>query len=78
LHGVVLTEVQDPALGPVVPHTTGLSPSIQPVQIPLQSLPTLKQINAPAQLDVICKLAEGALDPLIQITDKDTKQNWPK
>ncbi|KAK4827144.1 hypothetical protein QYF61_014738 [Mycteria americana] len=78
LHGAVVTQVQDPALGLVEPHTIGLGPSIQPVQVPLQSLPTLKQINTPAQLGVICKLTEGALDPLIQIIDKDIKQNWPK
>ncbi|KAK4824878.1 hypothetical protein QYF61_021085 [Mycteria americana] len=43
-----------------------------------ESLPTLKQINTPAQLGVICKLTEGALDPLIQIIDKDIKQDWPR
>ncbi|KAK4832899.1 hypothetical protein QYF61_026542 [Mycteria americana] len=76
LHGVVVTQMQDPALAES--HTTGLGPSIQPVQPPLQSLPTLKQINTPAQLRVICKLTEGALHPLIQIIDKDMKQNWPQ
>ncbi|KAK4813827.1 hypothetical protein QYF61_001831 [Mycteria americana] len=60
------------------PHTIDLGPSIQPVQVPLQSLPTLKQINTPAQLGVICKLTESALDPFIQIIDKDIKQNWPQ
>ncbi|KAK4825734.1 hypothetical protein QYF61_002173 [Mycteria americana] len=50
----------------------------QPVQIPLQSLPTLKQINTAAQLGVVCKLTEGALNPLTQIIDKDIKQNWPQ
>ncbi|KAK4829410.1 hypothetical protein QYF61_003974 [Mycteria americana] len=58
LHGVVVTQVQDPAHGLVEPHTIDLSPSLQPVQIPLQSLPTLKQINTPAQFGVICKLTE--------------------
>ncbi|KAK4814173.1 hypothetical protein QYF61_010005 [Mycteria americana] len=78
LHGVIVTQVQDPALSFVEPHTIGLSPSIQPVQVPLQSLPTLKQINTPTQLGVACKLTEGALDPLVQIIDKDIKQNWPQ
>ncbi|KAK4826425.1 hypothetical protein QYF61_008958 [Mycteria americana] len=77
LYGVAVTQVQDLALGLVKPHTIGPSPSIQPVQIPLQSLLTLKQINTPAQLGVICKLTEGALGPLVQIIDKDIKQNWP-
>ncbi|KAK4820458.1 hypothetical protein QYF61_027035 [Mycteria americana] len=74
LHGVAVAQVQDLALGLVKPHTVDLGPSIQPVQ----SLPTLKQINTPAQLGVICKLTEGALDPLIQIIDKDIKQNRPQ
>ncbi|KAK4827428.1 hypothetical protein QYF61_017866 [Mycteria americana] len=78
LHGVAVTQVQDPALGLVKPHTIGLSPSIQPVQIPLQSLPILKQINTPTELGVISKLTEGALDPLVQIIDKDIKQNRPQ
>ncbi|KAK4832249.1 hypothetical protein QYF61_021601 [Mycteria americana] len=46
LHGVAVTQVQEPALGLVEPHTIGLSPSIQPGQIPLQSLPTLKQMSS--------------------------------
>ncbi|KAK4832426.1 hypothetical protein QYF61_023105 [Mycteria americana] len=78
LHGVAVPQVQDLALGLVEPHTIDLGPSIQPVQIPLQSLPTLKQINTPAQLGVICKLTESALNPFVQIIDKRMKQNWPQ
>ncbi|KAK4831150.1 hypothetical protein QYF61_015453 [Mycteria americana] len=78
LHGVVVTQVQDPALGLVEPHTIDLSLWIQPVQVPLQSLPPFKQINTPTQFGVICKLSEGALDPFIQIIDKDIKQDWPQ
>ncbi|KAK4828693.1 hypothetical protein QYF61_000531 [Mycteria americana] len=48
LHGVAVAQVQDLALGLVKPHTIDLGPSIQPVQVPLQSLPTLPQINTPA------------------------------
>ncbi|KAK4812051.1 LOW QUALITY PROTEIN: hypothetical protein QYF61_026189 [Mycteria americana] len=47
LHGVAVAQVQDLALGLVKPHTVDLGPSIQPVQVPLQSLPTLKQTNTP-------------------------------
>ncbi|KAK4814532.1 hypothetical protein QYF61_022021 [Mycteria americana] len=78
LHGVAVAQVQDLALGLVKLHTADLSPSIQPVQVLLQSLPPLKQINTPAQLGVICKLTEGALNPFVQIIDKDVKQNWPQ
>ncbi|GAB0207267.1 hypothetical protein GRJ2_003192300 [Grus japonensis] len=73
-HGVVVTQVQDLALSLVEPHTIGLGPSIQPVQISLQSLPTLKQIDTPTQLGVICKLTEGIFNPLIQIIDNDNKE----
>ncbi|PKU39011.1 hypothetical protein llap_10688 [Limosa lapponica baueri] len=45
--GVVVTQVQDSALGLVEPHPIGLGRWIQPVQIPLQSLPTLQQVNTP-------------------------------
>ncbi|KAK4819340.1 hypothetical protein QYF61_001232 [Mycteria americana] len=69
LHGVAVAQVQDLALGLVKPHTIDLGPLIQPVQVPLQSLPPLKQINTPAQLGVICKLTEGALNPFVQIID---------
>ncbi|KAK4831242.1 hypothetical protein QYF61_016474 [Mycteria americana] len=78
LHGVAVAQVQDLALGLVEPHTIDLGPSIQPVQVPLQSLPTLQQINTPTQLGVICKLTESTLDPFVQIIDKDVKQNWPQ
>ncbi|TRZ17326.1 hypothetical protein HGM15179_009775 [Zosterops borbonicus] len=49
LPGVVATQGQDPELGIVEPHTTGLSPLIQPVQIPLQSLSNMQHINVPSQ-----------------------------
>ncbi|KAK4818296.1 hypothetical protein QYF61_010438 [Mycteria americana] len=78
LHGVAVAQVQDLALGLVKPHTIDLGPSIQPVQVPLQSLPTLKQTNTPTQLGIICKLTEGTLDTFAQIIDKDVKQNWPQ
>ncbi|KAJ7422829.1 hypothetical protein BTVI_12175 [Pitangus sulphuratus] len=68
LHGVVVT-----ALGLVELHPIGFNPSIKPVQIPLESLPTLQQINTPTQFDVICKLIEDVLDPLIHIFDNDIK-----
>ncbi|KAK4825636.1 hypothetical protein QYF61_001421 [Mycteria americana] len=78
LHGVVVTQAQDLALSLVEHHTIGPSPSIQPVQVPLQSLPTLQQINTPTQLGVVCKPTESTLDPFVQIIDKDIKQDWPQ
>ncbi|KAK4821882.1 hypothetical protein QYF61_004398 [Mycteria americana] len=78
LHGVAVAQVQDLALGLVKPHTIDLGPSIQPVQVPLQSLPTLQHLDIPAQFGVICKLTEGTLNSLVQIIDKDIKQDWPQ
>ncbi|KAJ7416598.1 hypothetical protein WISP_70074 [Willisornis vidua] len=76
LHGVVVAKGQDPTLGLVELHTLGFSPFIQLVQIPLQSPPTLQQSNTPPQLGAICKFANGRLNPLIQIINKDIKQDW--
>ncbi|KAK4826124.1 LOW QUALITY PROTEIN: hypothetical protein QYF61_005276 [Mycteria americana] len=78
LHGVAVAQVQDLALGLVKPHTIHPSPSIQPVQVPLQSLPTLQQINTPTQLGVVCKLTESTLDPFVQIIDKDNHLGWKR
>ncbi|PKU39453.1 rna-directed dna polymerase from mobile element jockey- hypothetical protein [Limosa lapponica baueri] len=78
LHGVVVTQVQDPTLGLIEIHPVSLSPLIQPVQIPLQSLSTHQHVDTPTQLGVVCELNEGALDPLVQIIDKDVKENWPQ
>jgi len=75
LNGVLVTQVQEPVLGIGKTHTIGLGPSMQPVRIPLQSLPFLKQIDTPTQLGVICQLTEEALYPLIQIIYKDRTQN---
>lgn len=43
---------QAQALGLVGPQSSGLSPSVQPVQMPLQSLPALQQLNTATQLAV--------------------------
>ncbi|KAK4818679.1 hypothetical protein QYF61_017424 [Mycteria americana] len=67
LHLPLLNPIQ---LAPA--HRSSLSRSL------CRALPPLRQINTPAQLGVIFKLTEGALDPFIQIIDKDIKQDWPQ
>ena len=67
MHRVIVIEVQDPALGLIEANASGLSPTIQPVQIVLQGLPIARQVDTSSQLGVICKLTESALNPLIQI-----------
>ena len=51
---------------------------MQPIQIPLWGLATLRQINTSSQLGVICKLTEGALNAPIQVINKDIKQDSPQ
>ncbi|TRZ08840.1 hypothetical protein HGM15179_018280 [Zosterops borbonicus] len=75
LQGVVVGKMQDSALGLLNLHIAGLGPSIQPVQIPLQTPPTLQQIETCSQLGVICKFTTGGLNPLIQIINEYIKQN---
>ena len=72
-----MTKLQDLAFCLLKAHTTDFSPAIQPVQIPLQGLPTLRQIDASSQLGVISNLTEGALSPLVQIIREDIKQGQP-
>jgi len=78
LHGVVVATGQDAALSRGEPHPIGLCPSIQHVQVHLQSLPILQQIDTSPQLVVICKLTEGALNSLIQIINKAVKEDGPQ
>jgi len=60
--GVVLTQVQDLALGLVEPHEVHTGPLLKLVQVPLDGIPSFWCVNCTTQLGVICKLAEGALD----------------
>ncbi|KAK4807044.1 hypothetical protein QYF61_018385 [Mycteria americana] len=61
--GIALTQVQDLALGLVELHESRMGPLLEIVQ----------QISCTIQLGVICKLAEGALDPAVYVTDEDIK-----
>ena len=57
--------MQDLALGLAELHSISLSSAIKPAQIPLKDLPTTRQIDISTLLGVICKLIEGALNPLV-------------
>ena len=59
-------------------HTIGLTQTAQPVQVPLQNLPALKEISPPTQPDVVGNLTEGALNPPGCIIDKVLKEDWPQ
>lgn len=49
-----------------------------PVQIPLQSPPTLRQINPPPRSVSPANLLRVHSNPLTQTTDKDAEENWPQ
>ncbi|KAK4815602.1 hypothetical protein QYF61_004817 [Mycteria americana] len=64
---------------PVALHGVAVAQPIDPACPGPSAEPSSpKQFNTPTQLGVICKLTEHALNPFIQIIDKDIKQNWPQ
>ena len=70
-----LTKVLDLAPGLFKMYTIHLTSLIQPVQVPLEGLPTPRQIDTSSQLGIIRKLTEDVLSPLIQVLHRDTKQH---
>ncbi|KAK4829842.1 hypothetical protein QYF61_006852 [Mycteria americana] len=75
--GVAPTQVQEPALGLVKPHEVHTRPLLQLVQVPLDGLPSLRYVNCTTQLGVICKLAEGALNPTVYVLMKILNTTGP-
>ena len=66
LPGMAVATAQDPELV-VELHPIGLCPAIQPDQIPLQGLPTPREIDTFSHLGVITK---SALNPLKSMSSK--------
>ena len=58
---VAVTHVQDPALGLVEPHEVTTGPLLELVQVPLNGILSFWRVSCTTH--VICKFAEGALDP---------------
>jgi len=63
ISGVALTQVQNLALGLVEPHKVHRGLLLELVHVPLNGILSLIRINCTSHLGVICKLAEGALNP---------------
>jgi len=74
--GVVPLQLQGFALLLVELREFPASPFLQPVMVPLDGIMTLWHIIHSSQFGVTCKLAEGALCPIIQISKEDVEQNW--
>jgi len=60
-----LTQVQDLAHGLVEPYEFHTGPLLELVRVPLDSILSLRCVNYTTQLGVICRFAEGALDPTV-------------
>jgi len=71
--GVAPTQVQDLTLGLVELCKVHISPLLQPVQVTLDGILSLRHVNCTSQLGVTCKLAEGTLNPTMYVTDEDIK-----
>ena len=74
--GIAPTHMQDLVLGLVEPHEVHTGPPFKPVKVLLNGIPSLQRVNRTAQLGVIGRLAEGALNPTIHVANKDVKQLW--
>ena len=72
--GVATTHVRDLSLGFVEPHDVHLGPLLQPVQVYLDDIPSLRCVDCTPQLGVIGILAEGSLDPAVSVIDEDIKE----
>jgi len=67
------TQVQDLAFGLAELHEVLTSLPLKPVQVPLDGIPSLQHFDPITQLGVAGKLAEGALNPTVHVTEKDVK-----
>ena len=72
--GIALTHVQDLAFGLVEPHEVHTGSLLELIQVPLDDILSLRRVDCTTQPGVICKLAEGALNP--SVVHEDTKQYW--
>ena len=65
IFGIARTQVQHLALGLIEPHNVLMGPLLLPVHVPFDGFASFCHINCTAQLDVISRLAEGALSPTV-------------
>jgi len=73
LLGIAPAQMQHPAFDLVEPHYVHAAPLFKPVQIPLDDSPPFFEGRAPVHCNGISELAEGALDTLVYVTDKDVE-----
>jgi len=66
--------VQDPARGLVEPHEVHMGPLLELVKVPLDDILSFMHVNHTTLLGVICRLAEGVVNPTVCVNDEDIKQ----
>ena len=52
-----------------------MGPLLQSVQVSLDGFPSFQCIDCTTQLGVILKLAEGSLDAIVYVIDKDIEEH---
>ena len=57
-------------------HEVCTGPTLKPVKVPLDGIPSLQNVDGTTQLGVVRRLAEGALNPTLQVAEKGVKQLW--
>ena len=72
ISGIIPIQVQNLALCFVEP-LIGLL--LKPNPVPLDEIPSFYSINCTTQLGVICKLAEGVLNAIVYVIDKDAEEH---
>ena len=75
ISGVALTQMQDLALDLVERPEVHPGPPFQLVQVPLDDVLSFWHVSCTTHLGVICKLAEGALDLAVWVTEENIKQH---
>ncbi|KAK4827889.1 hypothetical protein QYF61_022312 [Mycteria americana] len=55
-------------------HEVRMRPPLKPVKVPLDGIPSIQRVNRTTQLGVVSKLAEGALNSTVHVTNKGVKQ----
>jgi len=70
-----LTQVQDLALGLVEVYEVHTGPSLKPVKVALDGIPSLRRVDRTTQLGIVGKLVKDALNPTVHFTNKDVKEH---
>lgn len=55
-----------------------MCPLFEPVQVPLDHIPSFHYAICATHLGVINKLVKGTLDPTNYAVDKDVEEQWPQ